>query len=120
MNKADSTFGTSQKYYPNDTATATGSTGNVTFTLYGPYAAGVTPNCLDADKVFTQSVAQSGGSATTSNGAGVGANAPITLAGTYAWVVSLASTATHNGRNSACGAEQFTIAVTNDAGPGTP
>jgi hypothetical protein len=119
--KAPSTIATTQRYYPNDSATLTGSNGNVTFELFGPYAAGDTINCAAAQLLFSQTVAQSAGSATTSNYPGVAGvtAAAVTASGTYAWRVTLAASAGNLGRVSTCGTERFVLTVTNDAGPGS-
>jgi len=121
ISKAASTISTTQRYYPNDAATVTGSTGDVTFELYGPYAAADTIDCAAGKLLFAQTVGQAAGSATTSNYPGVaGVTAvPVTADGTYAWRVSVAPTASHEGRISACGSETFVLDVTNDGGPGT-
>ena len=70
-----------------DAATLHDAIGNtdgetVTFKLYGPYAAGVTPNCLAAAQVFTTTGTLSGGVAHTSS------SYSPTQAGTYVWVAS--------------------------------
>ena len=121
IDKAPSTISTTQRYYPNDSATLTGSTGNVTFELFGPYAAGDTINCAAAKLLFSQTVAQSAGSATTTNYPGVAGvtAAAATASGTYAWRVTLADSASNLGRVSTCGSERFVLTVTNDAGPGS-
>jgi hypothetical protein len=123
VNKADSTIATTQRLYPNDSATVTPSsaTGNVTFELFGPYAVGDTINCLAGKLVFSQTVALSGGTASTTNYPGVGGVTAFaaTVSGTYAWRVSYGGSGTLNGRVSTCGSEKVVITITNDSGPGS-
>jgi hypothetical protein len=123
VNKADSTIATTQRLYPNDSATVTPSsaTGNVIFELFGPYAVGDTINCLVGKLVFSQTVAVSSGTASTTNYPGVGGVNVFaaTASGTYAWRVSYGGSGTLNGRVSTCGSEKVVITITNDSGPGS-
>ena len=64
--------------------------------------------------MYSQTVNVSGGAAATTN-----TGTAVTAAGTYKWLVVYSGDASHEGRTSACGAEQFTLAVQNDSGPGT-
>ncbi|MGY2876748.1 putative repeat protein (TIGR01451 family)/LPXTG-motif cell wall-anchored protein [Marmoricola sp. URHA0025 HA25] len=57
-------------------------TGTVTFDLYGPYAAGVTPTCTGAPVFSTTGSVDASGHATTSS------TFPPTVAGKYVWVAS--------------------------------
>jgi hypothetical protein len=113
VGKAPSTIATTQRLYPNDSATiGGGGTGSVSFKLYGPNNASCDPAGNSA--IYSESVSVAAGAASTSN-----TSAPVTAGGTYRWLVSYSGDASHVGRVSACGAEQFTLSVTNDTGPGT-
>jgi len=65
----------------NPTTAGGAAGGTVTFSLYGPFAAGVTPVCTGTP-IFTSTVALVGGSTAAS------ANFQPTAAGTYVWVGS--------------------------------
>jgi hypothetical protein len=86
----------------NDSATITGGsnpTGTVTFNLYGPDDAG-----CDGTVIFTQTVAVSGGTASTTGGF------TTTAAGKYAWVASYSGDNTNLPATSGCTEEEVTIA----------
>ena len=113
VGQAPSTIATSQSFIPNDSATiGGGGGGTVSFKLYGPNNA--TCDASGAAPVYSQTVNVSGGAAATTN-----TGTAVTAAGTYKWLVVYSGDASHEGRTSACGAEQFTLAVQNDSGPGT-
>jgi len=85
----------------NDTATLTAGinpTGTVTFNLWGPDDAG-----CDGTAVYTQIVAVSGGSATTSPGY------TTTAAGLYAWTADYSGDNNNLPASSGCTAEEVTI-----------
>jgi hypothetical protein len=85
----------------NDTATVTGGfnpTGSIVFNLFGPDDVG-----CDGTAVYTQTVALTGNSATTSPGYTTAA------AGTYAWTASYAGDANNNSASSGCTAEEVII-----------
>jgi hypothetical protein len=119
--KAPSTISTAQTVYPNDSATVTGTTGSVTFELYGPFTDASLVVCSGTAK-FSQTVAQSGGIAQTTNSPGGqgsygvvdGANS---TEGWYGWRVTAAEDTTHEGRRSSCN-EKVNITITDYAGPG--
>jgi len=95
----------------NDTATITGGnspTGTVTFNLYGPNDL----TCAGA-AIYTQTVAVSGGSATTSPGF------TTVAAGTYEWTAHYSGDNSNLPADSACGAEAVTIAKANPTLPTT-
>jgi hypothetical protein len=86
----------------NDSATITGGinpSGTVTFNLYGPDDAG-----CDGTVIFTQTVAVSGGSASTTGGY------TTTAAGTYAWTASYSGDNSNLPATSGCTAEEVVIA----------
>ena len=113
VNKAPSSISTTQRFTPNDSATiGGGGGGTVTFKLYGPNNATCNPSGNSAVYVETVNVA-SGAASTTNTGTAVTAD------GTYRWLVTYSGDASHFGRTSTCGAEQFTLAHTDDPGPGT-
>lgn len=115
-----STISTAQTVYPNDAATVTGTTGDVTFELFGPFATAGDVVCAGAAK-FTQVVAQSGGVARTTNYPGVSGFYGVTdgaaSEGWYGWRVTAAQTPTHEGRRSSCD-EKVLIQITDYAGNG--
>jgi hypothetical protein len=121
--KAPSTISTAQTVYPNDSATVGGTTGAVTFELYGPFADAASVVCSGTAK-FSQTVAQSNGAAQTTNypgASGVTAYGVVDGAnsteGWYGWRVTAAEDATHEGRRSACN-EKVNITITDYAGTG--
>ena len=65
-----STIATAQTVYRNDSATTTGTTGDVTFELFGPFADAASVVCTGTAK-FTQTVSQTSHVATTTNYPGV-------------------------------------------------
>ena len=120
---------TKQNWIPNDTATITSTIGNlaaggsVAFSLYA------NPTCTGG-AVFSQIVPVPGGSPsaevsttnttfTITTGYVDPANS---LTGKFSWKVvytPAAADTDHTGKQSACDAENFNIAYTNDPGPGT-
>jgi hypothetical protein len=116
-----STINTVQSVYPNDTATVTGTlggtpTGNVTFELYGPDTtpSNTADNCTGTAD-YTQTVALSSGSASTTNGVPADAQADFAIAdaseGTYWWKVSYAGDA-NNPAVSSC-VESTAVTINN-------
>jgi hypothetical protein len=109
---------TNQKVFPNDSATVTGTTGGVTFELFGPFTASNLVVCTAPNLKFTQVVAQgSGGVASTTNypgGLPAGTN-PFAVdnnnEGWYGWKVTAAADATHVSATSDC-TEKVNIAIT--------
>ncbi|HSN10855.1 MAG TPA: hypothetical protein VLS51_01940 [Propionibacteriaceae bacterium] len=107
--KAPVTVGTVQTLRPQDTvtvsATAGGTpTGKVTFNLYDN-------NTCTGPAVYTQAdVELSSGTASTNN-----TTFDVTLAnaGTFYWQVSYSGDSTHLPLTATCGAESFTVAITN-------
>jgi len=96
----------------NDSATITGGinpSGTVTFNLYGPDDAG-----CDGTVIFTQTVAVSGGSASTTGGY------TTTAAGTYAWTASYSGDNSNLPATSGCTAEEVVIAKAKPTLPTTP
>jgi hypothetical protein len=92
----------------NDTATLSGAsnpTGSITFYLFAPG-----DNCSNtATAVYTETVALSGNSASTTGG-GTGNN-HATQAGTYHWMATYPGDANNNPASSDCGDEPVTIAM---------
>jgi hypothetical protein len=111
VNPAASTIGTNQKVYPNDSASVTGTTGNVTFELYGPFATAGDVVCTGG-VAFSQTVTQAVGQ--TSNYPG-GVTTPFVVNanndGWYGWKVVAAADATHTSATSNC-TEKVNIAIT--------
>jgi hypothetical protein len=103
-----STINTTQSVFPNDMATVTGTqgtpTGNVTFELYGPDTtpSNTSDNCTGTVR-YTQTVALTSGSASTTNGDEVDGDLPApnpqdfainaSNEGTYWWKVAYAGDA---------------------------
>jgi hypothetical protein len=116
-----STIATAQPVYPNDTATVTGTAGDVTFELFGPFADAASTTCTGTPK-FSQTVSQTGGQAKTTNYPG-GVGTPYDVVdgaaseGWYGWRVTAAADATHEGRRSDCN-EKVNIVITDYAGTG--
>jgi hypothetical protein len=116
-----STIATAQPVYPNDTATVTGTTGDVTFELFGPFADAASTTCTGTP-AFSQTVSQTGGQAKTTNYPG-GVGTPYSVVdgaaseGWYGWRVTAAADATHEGRRSDCN-EKVNIVITDYAGTG--
>jgi uncharacterized repeat protein (TIGR01451 family) len=84
-----------------DTAQLSGFVGSVTgetvtFTLYGPYAAGVTPTCTSPVAFTTTGTLNASGQATT------GTTFDPTQAGTYVWVASYGGDALNDPISGAC------------------
>jgi hypothetical protein len=90
----------------NDSATLSGAsnpTGSITFYLFSPG-----DNCADTGTaVYTETVALSGNSASTTGG-GTGSNI-ATLAGTYHWLATYPGDANNNPASSTCGDEPVVI-----------
>jgi hypothetical protein len=120
---------TKQGWIPNDTATITSSVGNlvaggsVQFSLYA------NATC-EGTAVFSQNVSVPGGSpsadVSTTNTTFVittdFTDPAASTKGKYSWRITYAPAAAdtaHEGRRSACDAENFLITYTNDPGPGT-
>ena len=85
----------------NDSATVSGGsspTGTITFSLYGP-----NDTSCDTTAIYTQTVALTGNSATTTPGF------TTVAAGTYEWTASYAGDANNNAASSACGAEAVVV-----------
>jgi hypothetical protein len=97
-----STTTTTPSLIPNDTGTVTGNnpTGSLTFELFRP-AAGATCSGTPA---FSQTVALSGGSASTSNTSFVASDV-----GTWRWRLSYSGDTRNPPATSACGIETFEI-----------
>jgi hypothetical protein len=96
----------------NDSATITGGsspTGTVTFNLYGPGDTTCTGTAL-----FTQTVAVSGGVASTTGGY------TTTIAGTYNWTAHYSGDNGNLPADSGCGSEAVTIAKSSPTLPTTP
>ena len=96
----------------NDSATITGGsspTGTVTFNLYGPGDTTCTGTVL-----FTQTVAVSGGVASTTGGY------TTTVAGTYNWTAHYSGDNGNLPADSGCGSEAVTIAKSSPTLPTTP
>ena len=94
----------------NDTATLTGATsptGSITFNLYGP-----NDETCSNEPIYTQTVALSGSSATTSPGF------TTTAAGTYEWTASYAGDGNNKPASSGCGDESVVIASPPPPGQG--
>ena len=93
---------------PQDSATITGGstpTGSVTFSLFGPQE---TPDCSGTAVVGPLTVPLNAvGTATTSN------TTAISTGGTYNWLVSYSGDADHDANPGVCGAEHFTLSITN-------
>jgi hypothetical protein len=107
--------------YPNDSATTTGTTGDVTFELFGPFADAGSVVCTGTAK-FTQTVSQTSHVANTTNypGASVTAYGVVDGAaseGWYGWQATAAANATNEGRRSSCD-EKVNIQITDYAGTG--
>ena len=84
--------------------TVTGET--ITFKLYGPYAEGETPTCLNADLAFTTTGdLNSSGVATTSQ------TFKPTEVGTYTWVASYPGDSHNNSATNACGEESESTTI---------
>jgi len=96
------TLTTAPSAIPNDTATVTGGnnpTGTVTFDLFDPG-----DSTCSGTPAFTQTVALSGGTASTSNTTFV-----ATTPGTWRWRLSYSGDAHNPAKTSGCGIESFTI-----------
>jgi hypothetical protein len=117
-----STIATAQTVYPNDSATVTGTTGDVTFELFGPFADAASVSCSGTAK-FTQSVSQVSGVARTTNYPGVsgvtayGVVDGAASEGWYGWRATAAATTGFEGRRSSCD-EKVNIQITDYAGTG--
>ena len=120
------TMNTTQKVFPNDTASVTGSgtpTGNVTFQLYGPDTPGsTTDDKCTVNTGFTQTVAlapdpnnANQSIASTTNGDGVGSEFAILDAteGTYWWKVSYAGDGNNPAVLNSC-RESTLVTIDND------
>jgi hypothetical protein len=113
VGKAPSTIGTAQTITPQDSATIGASaggtpTGTVTFKLFGPDNA--TCAAGGAAAKYTEAVALSGGTASTSNSS---FTVNAAASGLYKWLVVYGGDTTHDGVTSTCGTEQFTATITN-------
>ena len=113
VGKAPSTIGTAQTITPQDSATIGASaggapTGTVTFKLFGPDNA--TCAAGGAPAKYTEAVALSGGTASTSNSS---FTVNAATSGLYKWLVVYGGDGTHDGVTSTCGTEQFTATITN-------
>jgi hypothetical protein len=83
-----------------DTATITGGsnpTGTVTFSLFGPYAAGVTPTCTGSP------VATATGTLSNSSATGTASGVTLTQVGDYYWVASYPGDSVNQPATSTCG-----------------
>jgi hypothetical protein len=110
VNKAPATIATAQQLFPQDSATISASaggtpTGSVTFALFAP-----ADTTCSGSAVFTQTVALSSGSASTSN---TTFSVSSASASTYRWVVTYGGDGTHDGTTSACGTEHFVLTIAN-------
>jgi hypothetical protein len=114
VNPAASQISTAQKVYPNDSASVTGTTGDVTFTLYGPFATAGEVVCTGT-AAFSQTVTQAVGQTSNYPGGG-GSPSPFVVTasndGWYGWKVVAAADATHTSATSNC-TEIVNIAITN-------
>jgi hypothetical protein len=116
-----STIATAQTVYPNDSATTTGTTGDVTFELFGPFADAASVVCTGTAK-FTQTVSQTSHVATTTNYPGVSGVTAYGVVdgaseGWYGWQATAAANTTNEGRRSSCD-EKVNIQITDYAGTG--
>ena len=115
VNPAGSTITTAQTVYPNDAVgTITGTTGAVTFELYGPFATSGAVACTGSP-AFTQTVTQAVGKTSNYPGGG-GSPSPFAVTsaneGYYGWKVTAAADATHTSATSNC-TETVFIDITN-------
>lgn len=88
-----------------DMATVSGGvhpSGAVTFTLYGPFTASVTPSCT-GKPVFT------GNGSPLSNGISSTTGTSVAQPGTYYWVASIAADSDNAAASSGCAAEPITV-----------
>ena len=110
VNKAPSSISTAQQIFPQDSATVSATaggtpTGNVTFELFAPG-----DTTCSGSAVYSQTVALSNGSASTTN---TTFSVSTASASTYRWRVSYGGDANHTGATSTCGTEQFTLTIAN-------
>jgi len=108
VNKAPANVDTSQKLFPQDSATLSASaggtpTGSVTFKLYNATCSG-TP-------AFQETVILARGTANTNN---TSFSVDQASSGNYKWLVEYSGDANHESATSACGKEAFTATVDND------
>ena len=108
---APSSIATAQQLFPNDSATVSAGaggtpTGSVTFKLFAPGDTTCT-----GPAVYTETVALSSGSASTSNTTTFSVTAGTS--GVYRWEVTYPGDASHDPSTSACGIEHFTADIVN-------
>ena len=97
-----------------DTATLSGATatatGSITFSLYGPYATGVTPTCTGTP-IFTSTINATSTPAFSGNGTYTSGSYTPTTVGTYAWIANYSGDANNSATANACNALNESVVV---------